>query len=639
MGLALLAVATASLLGTAMLTVSALGVRRRVDAVLSVSVLTVALVTADSLALGLLHLFSRWFLVGLAVAQLVVAVLVAARPAARQRALALLRQLRAGFRDLGQALLRNPFAAILTLGVVLVFTWRGFVSAAIGVQDYDGLSYHMPMVLSWVQDHQIGQRIPVNPFANTYPGNLELQAAWAMAINGTAQFAGLAQAPFVLIAWLAVLAIGRRCGLPRNWAVAAASLFTIMPAVIVHVGAIYNDVAAAAMFLAGAHLAGRTADHLVGSRSWFSHGLLAGIALGVTAGMKPGFVFGAGATVLVLVVAAWRRTHGWRRPLALLATLTVPIALLGAAFYVRNILYFGNPLAPFALDLGPIHLPGDLDLTDTVILPSTPLDIRHLGALITPAIWFGYDVSVPYYRLERSFGVQWPLLLLPALVAWLVLVIVRKRTWYYATLLLPMAGVFFTHPTPWVFRYVLFIVAPAAVAFCLGLRWLANRPHRTGLALATVLCLVSLWSVCSPMPMHRLTRTGHPGITTVRVLGPAQLVREVLAGKSLQIFDQPGAAWVRDLPDGTTIGVADTARRFPTPLYGERAQHRIVRMSPWISDNDSELTKQGIEYLFLIDGDATATWVQKQPRRFTLVSRTGDLLAYRVVENTRSRTD
>jgi 4-amino-4-deoxy-L-arabinose transferase-like glycosyltransferase len=421
--------------------------------------------------------------------------------------------------------------------------------------------------------------------------------------------------------------------------VAAASLFAVMPAVIVQVGMVYNDLAATAMFLAGLHLAGRAADSLLAGRSWLAYGLLAGTALGFTAGVKPGFVLGGVATLLVVVVAAWQRTRGWRRPLAVLATFAAPIVLLGAPFYLRNVVRFGNPLAPFTFHLGPITLPGNLDLVTTMILPSTPPDTRHLGPLITPAIWFGYDVSVPYLRVENNFGLHWPWLLLPALAGWVVLLILRKRTWYYATVLLPIAGVFFSHPTPWIFRYVLFIAAPAAVALCLGLRWLASRPHRAGLVAATALSLVALWSIYLTLPIYRYARTGHPGITAVRILGPTQLIHEVIDGKSLQIFDQPGATWVRDLPDGTRIGVADQARAFPTPLYGERAQHRVVRMSPPVEDNDAELARSGIGYLFLIEGDPTAEWVQKQPARFTLVSRTNDLMAYRVVSGQHSRTD
>ncbi len=632
----LVALAVAAVIATSVLGVSLLGIRRRSDAALSVGVLTASLVVFDSLALGVTHLFSRWFIVGLALLQLAVVAFFAVR---RGRVTHLPGAIRSGAVEFGRALRGNPFALVLTAVVVLFAGWRVFAAAVVGVQDYDGLSYHMPMVMSWVQDHRIGQRIPLNPFADAYPGNLELHAAWVMAISGSAKFAGLAQAPFALVAWLAVLALGRRCGLPRGWAVAAAGIFMMMPSILSQIGMIYNDLAGAAMFVAGVHLAGRAADHLAGQRSWLPYGFVAGVALGFTAGVKPGFVFGAGAALVLVVFIAWRRSRSWRRALAVLALIAVPIAVLGAPFYLRNIILFHNPLAPFALHAGPINLPGLLDLKATVIGPSTPKEMRHLGPLITPAIWFGYQVDPGFLRVQNNYGVLWPLMMLPALVGWLGLVLWRKRTRYYAVVLLPMAGVFLSHPTPWIFRYTIFIVAPAVVALCLGLRWLVQREHRAGLVTATALCVAVLATVPFVADLYGSARSGHPGITTVKAMTAEQLLREVAAGTPLQIYDQPGVEWVKKLPAGSRIGVVDRSRYFPTPLYGENAQNRVIRMSPSPDDTATEVAKQGIDYLFLIEGDRTATWVLERPEEYPLISRTGGLLAFRVGDGTSADTN
>ena len=375
------------------------------------------------------------------------------------------------------------------------------------------------------------------------------------------------------------------------------------------------------------------ADPDAGKRrmGWASYAVISGLALGFAAGTKPGFVVGALiAVVLVLLAASWR-SLGWRRPAGVAVILAALLGIVGAPFYVRNWIELGNPLAPFALKLGPIQLPGMLDLTKVTIVPASPPElVGENRLLIMLKLWFGYQNTAPYWKVQYGFGWQWPLLALPALVGWIIVLFVRRRAWYFALLLVPIAGVVLTHPVPWLFRYVLFLVAPGVVALCLGLQWLCRR--RLPLRLIGVaLCLVAACCTVVPLDGLRINRVGITGATTVRHLTPSELVSGVRAGQRLQIYDQPGVSWAQSLPDGSVIGVAGRGAYFPAPLYGRRAQNRIVLLAQSPDEASAQLVRDRVDYVYLIDGDRISRWAARNPGRFQLIYETGPVHAYKVI--------
>ena len=627
-----LIIALLAISGTAVALTAYLGLASRADAVLSVALIVMVLVVVDSLALGAVSLFSRWPLIALALVQLIGAgALVAVTPAATERITGLPAALRTGAVDVLGALRRNLLAAALFVVTGVLMLWRVTVVAMTGVADYDGLSYHMPMVYSWVQDHRVGQRILVNSISDAYPGNLELHAAWTMAIYGNDQWAGLAQAPFVLLGAIAVVAVARRFDLGLGWALAAAAMFLITPVVVAQVGMIYNDVASVAAFVAGLHFAGRIFDSLEHPRTATGYALLAGLGLGLAAGIKPPFVLGSVvAGVLILVGLCWR-LRAWRRPLLLVGLVGVLVAILGAPFYVRNILIFGNPLAPFAFELGPMKLPGPLDLETVTIKPSTPPEMREFGWLKTPAYWFGYQVDPATYgvqgNVQGSLGWQWPVLLVPAAIGWIALLVARRRAWYPALLLIPMILVFLTHPTPWIFRYMLFLVVPAVVAFCLLLQWLAARPGKLGPAACVALSAVMLVLAVLPFQDAFVARAGYPGVTVTRAMDAPDFIRAAVQKPGVRTCAQPGTEWVGKLPDGTVIGVG---RDFSGCLYGERAQQRVIGLPSDRTLLAKFLHDHSVRYVFATDASPHGVWFREHPEQYQLFYAAGKFRAYKV---------
>jgi hypothetical protein len=558
-------------------------------------------------------------------------VLAARTPAAAARLRGLPAATRAGAGAVLRALRGNPLAMALFVVAGVLLAWRVTVVTLTGVADYDGLSYHVPMVYSWVQDHQVGQRIGVNPFSDAYPGNLELHAAWTMAIFGTDRWISVAQVPFAALGAAAVVAVARRFGVRLGWALAAAAMFLLTPAVVAQVGTIYNDVAAATAFVAGLHFAGRLLDTVQAGpqrTAGTGHAVLAGLGLGLAAGIKPSFMVGAVVTAALVLVGLCWRLRGWRRPALLLGIVGVLVAVVGAPFYLRNLVLFGNPLAPFAFHIGPLTLPGPLNLDAVTVGPSTPPELHGFGPWKTPALWAGYQTSSRQGNVQGNFGWQWPLLLVPAATGWLALLVARRRAWYPAILLIPMGTVFLTHPTPWVFRYVLFLVVPGVVAFALLLQWLAARPGKLGPAGCLVLSAALLVLAVLPFQHHFLARAGYPGVTATRTLAAPDFLRAAHATPGVRTCAQPGADWVDQLPAGTVVGVSPLD--FPGCLYGRRAQHRVTGLPENPELLAGFLAEHPVGYVFARDTRPHGIWYREHPEQFELFYAAGQFRAYRV---------
>jgi hypothetical protein len=653
-----LLIAWVAVIGTSVLVTARLVPAGRLEAALSVGVLALGLVVVDALVLGAGGGLARWPLLAAALGQfaLAAAVTLPSR-SCRARLAGLPAALTAAGRDGVAALRRAPLAAALVLLATMVAIRQTFAGLVLGVQDYDGLTYHLSMVMNWVRTGRVGVQIPENPFGNAYPGNLELHAAWTMAIQGSDLFTAVAQVPFALVLALATIAIGRRCGLSVSWAAAGGALVLLAPVVSNQLAMIYNDVAGAGAFAAGLHLLATALERTV-RRSGLL--LIAGAGLGLAAGVKTSFAAGSVVALVVtagaLLLGRARRPRRLRSALAGVGLAGAALAVLGLPFYLRDLLLFGNPLAPFAMSIGPLHLPGVLDLQRVTVIPSTPPELADRPALILPRIWFGYQTATPYWRVQQNFGWQWVFLQAPALLVWAAWLPVGRLLrrgpvrgeLYHLVLLAPIAALIAANPTPWIFRYILIVLVPAAVAGCLALqslgdlagpiadavRWPTGRAAIRRMALGAavgVLAGATLYAAAAPsLRAWTHFRSGHLGASAQRTVSVAELVRAAYgAGPSLRVADQQGASWAQDLPAGSRIGVVPPG--FVGQLYGRRAQNRLVVLPSRPDDALALLAAGGTDYVLLANDSPLAVELRRQPDRFALLDSAGGVEAYRVL--------
>jgi hypothetical protein len=266
----------------------------------------------------------------------------AALLAARAGLLSAGRPLFAGWQPLETGLLAAVVAALVT------FVW---IAAGRETFTYDSISFHLYFPASWMDTGRL-EIVPMvfGDVAPAYnPSNVELLIHLLMAPLHSGYLSECVQAPFALVAVLAIHATARELGAARSPALAACLLFLLIPEVWVQSTLSMVDLAVGALFLA-------TLPFLI--RMWRSPTWLDFAALSVAWGLFIGTKFIAlpysAPLMLAAAVILWRhRAHlaGARVLLAGAAAAGALVFATGGFWYLRNVLATGNPIYPLHIEL------------------------------------------------------------------------------------------------------------------------------------------------------------------------------------------------------------------------------------------------------------------------------------------------
>jgi hypothetical protein len=550
---------------------------------------------------------------------------------------------RAFMRDLARELVGAPLAAILIIVALVALVVLVGLVLLLPPFGYDAYVYHLPMVAVWMQTGNISTRIPYNNYSNVYPADTELMYTWLALYVHNYSLQGLCQIFYSLAGWLAVAGIGRVVGLRRSLALAAGALYFLTPIVLANSLSAYVDMAFAAMCLA---LIFFTLRHIYEPRT--VHLSLAGLAGGLCIGMKStGVVYVALALALVAGSYVWR----WWRPgvklprktrsrvLFDLATATalfaIPTLAIGIYWYARDWVNFGNPVYPYTITLFGHVFPGLGSVQDVLVKQQTPPQWANLpGWRQTLASWqtdlpaqvttYGYDQRL------GGFGIQWPLLELPAF-ALFTLYALWMRLDLCFTLVLPTFIVLLLQPASWWSRYTVFIVGPAAVALFFLLQklpgWLSY--------LSSAFHMVPGWIVRAPVLLCVL---GAALFSAPRALSSFYYVStqpKVALALSLP-YDKrtigaiwlPQYQWVDRIPAGSKIGYSMPAGidyPYSYPLFGYDLQNRVIPLT----DSDAthyvnEVYAEHIQYVIAGAGTPYLPWLMQRPRRFQVIATIAD---------------
>ena len=308
---------------------------------------------------------------------------------------------------------------------VVVFHWAVTTQHALdrGIFNFDSLWYHMPFAADMVQSHSVvGMHHVDTVFTNWfYPQNSELLHAVGILLTGRDTLSLFLNFGWLAVAFLAAWCVGRPYGRGSLTVVAAAILLGCHTLVVRDPGAAKNDLAAAALLLAGIAIlvelwsapsrAGTPGAVVPGMRGQLRPGLepgwglaAAGLAVGLAAGTRVTVLALAGALSLAVLVLApagrrWAAAAWW-----------FGAALAGGAFwYLRNLVVAGNPL-PEIEKLGPISLPHP----ERLQVGRPDFSIAHYAT--DTGVWRHYFSP----GLHEAFGALWPLVVLGAAVAALV---------------------------------------------------------------------------------------------------------------------------------------------------------------------------------------------------------------------------
>lgn len=302
---------------------------------------------------------------------------------------------------------------LLAAGVGAALIVAAFALPIVPCANWDTLMYQLPVVAEWLQHGSIHAR-PAQWWQSWdfdrgilfYPGAWNAQYGWTLALGGHERFAVLPNLVVWLLYGAAIRQLARQAGAAAAPATAAAALAMVLPIAAIAVHSAHNDLPLGALTLA-------TLACAIEARRRSDPGWAAlAIALaGLVAGTKQTGVYLAPLALLPLLAALAQRPR--RRDLLArlpprwpgLALALALFALLGVAWYVRNLIETGNPTGFVRMSLPGHELPG---VIDAAYIRRT--DLLHAFDLRRPDHWW-LVVRVGLYYL----GLPALLLLLPLL--------------------------------------------------------------------------------------------------------------------------------------------------------------------------------------------------------------------------------
>jgi hypothetical protein len=459
---------------------------------------------------------------------------------------------------------------------VVVFHWAVTTKHALdrGIFNFDSLWYHMPFAADMAQSHStMGMHHVDTVFTNWfYPQNSELLHAVGILLTGRDALSLFLNFGWLAVGFLAAWCIGRPYGRGSLTVVAAAILLECHTLVVRDPGAAKNDLAAAALLLAGiailVELWGRRAGSpdqpavpLARNTSQKNCGpeeggrlpvgwalAVAGLAVGLAAGTRVTVLAMAAALSLAVLVLApagrrWAAAAWW-----------FGAALAGGAFwYLRNLVVAGNPL-PEVEKLGPISLPHPERLQEG----RPDFSIVHYAT--DTGVWRHYFSP----GLHEAFGALWPLVVFGAAAAALVALLSgrdRMVRWLGAIALFGLLAYLFTplsaagaENEPVGFGINIRYVIPALLAGIVLLplpRFFDDRRRQWGLMAALV--LVFLGTDRPDDALHDPARVFALAFVVLAVLVPA--------GLCLARQRRGGGAWLLAAP--AALALAAIAIGYP----------------------------------------------------------------------------
>ncbi|MFD9961721.1 hypothetical protein [Amycolatopsis sp. NPDC058986] len=523
----------------------------------------------------------------------------------------------------GRANVLIVLAAVLVAGQ---YVWRTVLGLSFPMVDYDTLAYHLLGPDSWLQQGRIGHT-PQNLFADVYPDGQGLIVAWVGAFLGTTKYAWMAHFPFIAMGFLATAGLARQLGAGRGLACFAGLVFLAAPSAFLEVPTGMVDIAAAATAVAAIYLTlsmSRVAVETgAGTAQFARHLAVAGWALGLAVSVKSSNLLTV-VLVGVLVFVAHRRIRresaavqgehraetdvlARLRPLAVSgALLGLPMACLGAYWYIRTWLAYDNPFYPVSMLGFAGRGPADevLRLSASTNMPE-PLRDQPFGWLgQTFRSWWD-DLSLRDYDYAPTiggFGMVWLPIIVP-LAALGCYVLFRRGRRVECVALVGFAVLWLAmSPAAWYGRLNLIVVAIGAALAMVGLTAISSRWVRNGLLAAAVAAMaVTMWWATNPSYYQVRNADG-----SYHLLTAAEVARHIWLGNTDEVPVEPVSEY-RGLdaavPEGGTIAVSSTTgdQPFTHPLLGDRGQRRLVVLDNprTVEDLRAQMHASGASYVLV----------------------------------------
>ncbi len=211
---------------------------------------------------------------------------------------------------------------------------------ALGVapNTWDSMMYHLSRVALWIQDGSVFHFDGGTAYEREYAPNGEITYGWTVLLWDGDRFAALVPWLFALGCGALVYEGARLLRFGRAAALFAATMFLLLPQVIVQASSTLIDLQAAFFVAAFALFGVRAAERR--SRADL---VIASLALGLAVGTKGTFVLAIPGLTVIAIAVVLRWNGPKRELLAGAAALAVGLVLLGSPQYVINAVESGTP--------------------------------------------------------------------------------------------------------------------------------------------------------------------------------------------------------------------------------------------------------------------------------------------------------
>lgn len=280
----------------------------------------------------------------------------------------------------------------------------------------DGLYYHLPQLVRWLQTGRLGIIWDVDIF--NMPGGGEL---WQM-FFASLRFEPLIELAFMplgLLLGLTVAAIARELGATPAAAMPAGLLALVCPMVAAQMFGSYVDLFGTSFILAAFYWLIRSRRRESSRKLLTTHLLLSGLSMGLAIGARMLLLPWAAGISLAFVLLAMmrsRRTGGSQSALKAAARTVLLLALTicatGGFWYVRNLSQTGQLLYPIRFRMAGLTIGSGL--LDNIRL--VHLDVADRGWLCLAYPWFEWKEAGYPYAWDNGVGPAVAVLGVPGLV-------------------------------------------------------------------------------------------------------------------------------------------------------------------------------------------------------------------------------
>ncbi len=514
---------------------------------------------------------------------------------------------------------RKSIAAVFLVALFLGITvwnlgWGWFLPP----REWDALNYHLPIMAAFYQSHSVFPIPSPIYWIRTYPINGELVQLWALAAVGVDKVVDWAFVPSIIGGAIAVYGLGRRLGAKPEAAIFGACVMAFAPRMLLQQVDMMNDALFAAWMAMGLYMIlGLPASGEVDRRRDIRLSALGAAAgAGLVAGLKfTGLVYALGLIVLFFVrwflgrpknIPAPAKASGktpWIRVL-----LPAVILFLGLSVYpyLRNWAVNGNPVAPYIVQVdGLVIFNGSRELSEFASSNTVPEEQSMGVAQRTLYGWMEPYQSVHDLALG-GLGPLWIIVGVPALLAWVVLSLRRRKILELILVAVILAGCLVT-PAFWYPRYILPVLILGGAAAAVVLEGLGRWPRRLVAAVIIFLSLFSVFNSLAPKSVSWQDARQVLFLENDRTRSGPQFVHPDYGQAAYQWIDQ----FTMDRPAVITYG---ENVYFPYLLYGPDFRNRVVQLLPNSeADWRAGLERTSVELILVRSDSSVYTWTEAMP--------------------------